>query len=62
MKVAEGYGCIAERVFTPDDLAAAIQRAKSAGRCYVIDAICVKQQLCDMGNDLAHIKSFAPVE
>lgn len=62
VKVAEGYGCIAERVFTPDDLAAAIQRAKSAGRCYVIDAICVKQQLCDMGNDLAHIKSFAPAE
>ena len=60
VKVAEGYGCVAERVFTPEDLAAALQRAKSAGRCYVIDAICVKQQLCDMGGDLASVKSFAP--
>lgn len=60
VKVAEGYGCLAERVFTPDDLAAAIERAKASGRSYLIDAICVKEQLCDMGGNLAQIKSFAP--
>lgn len=60
VKVAEGYDCCAERVFTPQDLAAALQRAKASGRTYVIDAICVKEQLCDMGGNLAAIKSWAP--
>ena len=62
VKVAEGYGCVAERVFTPDDLAAALKRAKGSGRTYVIDAVCVKEQLCDMGGSLANVKSFAPAE
>ncbi len=60
VKVAEGYGCLAERAHTPDELAAALARAKASGRSYVIDAICVKEQLCDMGGNLAAIKSFAP--
>ena len=60
VKVAEGYGCVAERVFTPEDLAAALRRAKGSGRTYVIDAVCVKEQLCDMGGSLANVKSFAP--
>lgn len=60
VKLAEGYGCIGERVYTPEDLAAAIKRAKASGRCYLIDAICVKEQLCDMGGNIAQIKSFAP--
>ena len=62
VKVAEGYGCVAERVFTPEDLAAALRRAKGSGRTYVIDAVCVKEQLCDMGGSLANVKSFAPPE
>ena len=62
VKVAEGYGCVAERVFTPEDLAAALRRAKGSGRTYVIDAVCVKEQLCDMGGSLENVKSFAPVE
>lgn len=45
VKVAEGFGCLAERVFTPDDLRSAIQRAKASGRTYVIDAVCVQKQL-----------------
>lgn len=60
VKVAEGYGCVAERVFTPEDLTAALRRAKGSGRTYVIDAVCVKEQLCDMGGSLANVKSFAP--
>lgn len=63
LKVAEGYGCIAERVFTPEQLGAALERAKQAskaGKCYVIDAICVKEQLCDMGGSIDAIKSWAP--
>ena len=59
-KVAEGYGCLSERVFTPDALAEALERAKASGRSYVIDAICVNEQLCDMGPSLAAVKSFAP--
>lgn len=60
VKVAEGFGCIGERVFTPQELAASIQRAKESGKTYVIDAICVQEQLCDMGGSIAACKSFAP--
>lgn len=60
IKVAEGFGCSAERVVTPLELASALERAKKSGKTYVIDAICVKEQLCDMGNSIAAIKSWAP--
>lgn len=60
VKVAEGFGCLAERVFTHDDLACALKRAKESGRCYVIDAVCDQTQLCDMGGSIAAIKSWAP--
>ena len=59
IKVAEGFGCMGERVFTPEELQEALERAKAAGKTYVIDAICVKEQLCDMGNSIAAIKSWA---
>ncbi len=62
VKVAEGFGCKAERVFTPEELASAIQRAKKSGKTYVIDAICVPEQLCDMGASITGIKSWAPEE
>ena len=60
LKVAQGYGCEAERVFTPAELCAALERAKASDKCYVIDAICANEQLCDMGGSIAAIKSFAP--
>lgn len=60
LKVAAGYGCLAERVFTPEELAAALERAKASGKSCVIDAICVNEQLCDMGGSIAAVKSFAP--
>lgn len=64
VKLGEAYGCVAERVFSPDELRAALTRAKAcseaSGRCYLIDAICVKTQMCDMGGSIAAIKSWAP--
>lgn len=64
VKLGEAYGCKAERVFTPDGLKAAILKAKQEvvnnKRCYLIDAICVKTQLCDMGNSIDKIKDCAP--
>ena len=58
VKVAEGFGCMGERVFTPDDLRAAIARAKASGKTYIIDAICAPDQLCDMGVNIEVCKSF----
>ncbi len=58
--LAKGLGCEAERVFTPEELSKALERAKAANRPYVIDAICVKEQLCDMGGSIAAVKSWAP--
>ena len=64
VKLGEAYGCVAERVFSPEELTAALVRAKASteasGRCYLIDAICVKTQLCDMGGSIAAVKSWAP--
>lgn len=65
VKLGEAYGCGAERVFTPDELTAALARAKESsanGKSYLIDAICVTTQRCDMGNSIAEIKSWAPEE
>ena len=66
VKLGEAYGCKAERVFTPDELNAALKRAKAEseanGKCYLIDAICIPTQLCDMGNSIDAIKSWAPEE
>lgn len=63
VKLGEAYGCVAERVFSPEELKAALVRAKAStvasGRSYLIDAICIKTQLCDMGNSIANIKSWA---
>jgi len=64
VKLGEAYGCVAERVFSPEELEKALVRAKASveasGRSYLIDAICIKTQLCDMGGSIAAIKSWAP--
>lgn len=60
VKVAQGYGCKSERVFTPQELSEALERAKCAHCTYVIDAVCVKEQLCDMGSKLDAIKCWVP--
>ncbi len=64
VKLGEAYGCKAERVDSPAALHDALLRASketaNGGRCYLIDAICIKTQLCDMGASIANIKSWAP--
>lgn len=60
VKIAEGYGCVGERVFTPAELRAALERAVASNKSYVIEAICEPEQLCDMGVALDNIRSFAP--
>lgn len=64
VKLGEAYGCIAERVFTPDELSRSLKKAIAAvettGRCFLIDAICIKTLLCDMGGSISNIVSWAP--
>ncbi|MDR3247648.1 MAG: glyoxylate carboligase [Treponema sp.] len=58
IKVAEGFACKAERVFTYPELEAALKRAAAAKETYVIDIIVNDNTDCDMGNDIAHIRHF----
>ena len=58
IKVSEGFGCKAERVFTYKELEAALRRASDAKVPYVIDIIVDGPTDCDMGNDIAHIRHF----
>ena len=58
VKVAQGFNCEAERVFKPEDIAAAFERAKASKKPYVIDIVCEPQAHCSMGNDIAHIKEW----
>ncbi|MEY8355992.1 thiamine pyrophosphate-dependent enzyme [Lachnospiraceae bacterium 54-53] len=56
--VARGFNCEAERVFKPDDIAKAFERAKASDKPYVIDIVCDPQAHCSMGNDIAHVSEF----
>jgi len=58
VKVAEGFACKAERVFTYAELEAALKNAVASRLPYVIDIICDDNTDCDMGNDIAHIRHF----
>jgi tartronate-semialdehyde synthase len=58
LKVAEGFACKAERVFTHAELEAALKRADAAAGPYVIDIVVNDNTDCDMGNDIAHIRHF----
>jgi tartronate-semialdehyde synthase len=58
VKVAEGFACKAERVFTYADLDRALKNAAAAKGPYVIDIIVNDNTDCDMGNDIAHIRHF----
>lgn len=60
VKVAEGFGCRAKRVFNIDELRETLQEAKRANLTYLIDVVCVSDQMCDMGANIANIKSWAP--
>lgn len=54
--VAKGFNCEAERVFKPEEIAGAFERAKASKKPYVIDIVCEPQAHCSMGNDIAHVK------
>ena len=58
VKIAEGFACKAERVFTYTDLDRALKNAIAAQGPYVIDIIVNDNTDCDMGNDIAHIRHF----
>ena len=57
-KVAEGFGCRAERVFSYDELEGAMIRARESRTTCVVEVFVDDHQDCDMGNDLAHINRF----
>jgi tartronate-semialdehyde synthase len=58
VKVAEGFACKAERVFTYGELEKALKNAIASKEPYVIDIIADDNTDCDMGNDIAHIRHF----
>ena len=58
VKVAKGFACRAERVFTYNELDKALKKAASSRAPYVIDIICDDNTDCDMGADIAHIRHF----
>ncbi len=49
VKVSEGFGCLAERVTQPSEIAGAFERALKADRPYVIDIIVEEETDCSMG-------------
>ena len=57
-KVAEGFGCLAERVDSYDKLQEALARAKESCQPYVLDILVDRDTDCNMGNDIAHIRKF----
>jgi tartronate-semialdehyde synthase len=58
VKVAEGFACYGERVFDPDQIAPALQRAQASGKPAVIDIVCDPQADCSMGTALNNCKEF----
>jgi tartronate-semialdehyde synthase len=58
VKIAQGFACKAERVFTIAELEKALQNAVAAKGPYVIDIVVNDNTDCDMGNDIAHIRHF----
>jgi tartronate-semialdehyde synthase len=58
VKIAEGFACKAERVFTYAELKKALENAIASKEPYVVDIIVDDNTDCDMGNDIAHIRHF----
>lgn len=58
VKVAQGFGCMAERVFKAEDIIPAFKRAQASGKPYVIDVVVDEFQNCSMGNALNAVKEF----
>lgn len=58
VKVAEGFGCGAERVFRPEDIRPALERAAASDKPYVIDILVERTTDCSMGPNVAAVKEF----
>jgi tartronate-semialdehyde synthase len=58
VKVAEGFACAGERVFKPEDIAAAFERAKNSDKPYIIDIIVEEHTDCSMGGSVAAVREF----
>ena len=58
VKVAEGFACYGERVFEPDGISAALDRAVKSGKPAVIDVICDPVVDCSMGTALDNCREF----
>lgn len=56
--VAQGFGCRAERVFRPEEVRPALERAASSDKPYVIDIIVEQTTDCSMGPNVAAVKEF----
>ena len=56
--VAKGFACYGERVFNPDDIPAALDRAVKSGKPAVIDIICDPNVDCSMGTALDNVREF----
>lgn len=58
IKVAEGFGCAGERVFKPEDIGPALDRAKESKVPYVIDIVVDENSDCSMGIAIDAVKEF----
>jgi tartronate-semialdehyde synthase len=58
VKVAEGFACAGARVFTPEDLPAAFERARAPEVPYVGEVIGAPSADCARGADVASIREF----
>ena len=58
IKVAEGFGCKAERVLSTADLPAALERAEKADGPYVVEVFVEDETDCNMGIAIDAIKVF----
>ncbi len=58
VKVAQGFGGDGERVFKPEDIAPAMERAKKSKVPYIIDIVCEEKTDCSMGGAIDNIREF----
>lgn len=58
VKVAEGFGCSAERVFNPEDISTAFKHAIDSKKPYIIDIVCEEKTDCSMGGNIAAVREF----
>ncbi len=59
VKVAEGFGCRAERITDPEEISAALERAVLSRKPTVIDIIVERDTDCSMGPSIAAVREFS---